>query len=494
MLLKRLYDDKLAQASYLVACQRIGAGVIVDPVRDPERYLAAAAAEKITITHVTETHIHADFVSGAHDLAEATGARLYLSGMGGDDWSYARARDWNAELLTSGSSFDVGDVRIDVIHTPGHTPEHITLMVTDTAAADAPMGALTGDFIFVGDVGRPDLLERAAGVTGTMEGAARQLFRSLQQFKKLPDYLQLWPGHGAGSACGKALGAMPQTTLGYERLFNWGLVETDEEAFVRRALEGQPDPPAYFAIMKAINRDGAPPRGAAAPPEISASDLAEQLRLGATVVDTRLADDFEARHAEQTISIPYTKSFLKWAGSLLPYDRDIFLIVAEGERGTRETGGTERGGGFEDLASREIADDLALIGLERIAGVYTLRSFDDLEAAGAGTQSTPQMTIEMLANRGLRDGIVLVDVRGLDEWELGHIPDALHIPLQSLQSRLSELRRSSEIAVHCQAGTRSAIAASILERSGMIASNLVGGFSAWEQSGGEVERSGRTRR
>ncbi len=201
MLLKRLYDEKLAQASYLIACHEAGVGIVIDPLRDASRYLAAAAEEDVTITHVTETHIHADFVSGAHDLAEATGAKLYLSDMGGPDWKYKSAGRWNARPLIDGSSFMVGNVRFDAMHTPGHTPEHLIFIVTDTAGANAPMGALTGDFIFVGDVGRPDLLERAAGIAGTKEAAARDLFRSLQKFKKLPDYLQLWPGHGAGSAC-----------------------------------------------------------------------------------------------------------------------------------------------------------------------------------------------------------------------------------------------------------------------------------------------------
>jgi len=472
MLLKRLYDEKLAQASYLIACQQAGVGVIVDPLRDTARYLEAAAAEQVTITHVTETHIHADFVSGAHDLAEATGAKLYLSDMGGADWKYRSAGKWNAELLTDGSSFMVGRVRFDAVHTPGHTPEHITFIVTDTAGANAPMGALTGDFIFVGDVGRPDLLERAAGIAGTKEAAARDLFRSLQKFKKLPDYLQLWPGHGAGSACGKALGAMPQTTLGYERLFNWGLAETDEGAFVRQVLEGQPEPPAYFALMKAMNRDGAPSRTRATPPDVSAGRIAALIRQDAMIVDTRPAADFAIQHAQGTISLPYVKSFLTWAGALLPYDRDIFLIVAE-----------------EGDEVKAITDDLALIGLDRIGGAHAVSSFADIEAAGIATRSTPQMDVDMLVHQ-TRNGVFLLDVRGTDEWERGHIPGAVHIPLGSLESRLSELPAGSEIAVHCQSGSRSGIAASILERQGMSASNFAGGFDDWERFGGEVEHGG----
>jgi hydroxyacylglutathione hydrolase len=470
MLLNRLYDEKLAQASYLVVCQHRGLALVVDPNRDIERYVRAALDEGVTIAAVTETHIHADFVSGARDLAREVGARLYLSDMGGSDWRY-KATDGDVGLLRDGSNFTVGSVRIDVMHTPGHTPEHVTFLVTDTAAASVPVGALTGDFIFVGDVGRPDLLERAAGVSGTKQPAAHDLFRSLQRFKSLPDYLQLWPGHGAGSACGKALGAMPQSTLGYERLFNWGLVESNEDAFVRDVLAGQPDPPAYFAVMKQINRDGPPARKSAPPPTVSASDLATRLRERDIVVDTRTAVEFAARHAASSINIPYTKSFLTYSGSLLPYGRDVYLIVAEGS---------------ED----SIVDDLELIGIDRIGGVYSLRSVDDLESAGIAIASTPQTTTQALKGRRSRNGQLVLDVRGNDEWEHGHIPGAIHIPLGSLESRLSELPTTGVIAVHCQGGNRSAIAASILQKNGITVSNVTGGFDEWEQLGGEIERDG----
>ncbi|MEO7502729.1 MAG: MBL fold metallo-hydrolase, partial [Gemmatimonadaceae bacterium] len=464
MLLKRIYDEQLAQASYLVACKEAGVALIVDPLRDTSRYLAAAAEEHVKITDVTETHIHADFVSGARDLARATGARLHLSDMGDDDWRYG-GLDGVLNPLRDGSTFSVGSIRIDVVHTPGHTPEHVTFLVTDTAAASVPVGALTGDFIFVGDVGRPDLLEVAAGVSGTKEPAARQLFRSLQKFKALPDYLQLWPGHGAGSACGKALGAMPQSTLGYERLFNWGLAESSEDEFVRNVLEGQPDPPAYFAVMKRINRDGPPPRRLELPRRISARDVAARLADGAPVVDTRPATEFAEKHAASTINIPDSRTILNWAGALLPYDRDIFLIVPDGDQ-------------------QSVIDDLALIGLDRIGGVYGLRSLADLESAGIEMRATPQVSADGL-KQPARNGQVILDVRAPDEWEHGHIPGALHIPLGSLQSRLDEMPRDAEIAVHCQGGGRSVIAASILQKNGFLVSNFTGGFAEWEQSGGD---------
>ena len=270
MILRRFFDEKLAQTSYIVACEHSKLALVVDPNRNISQYIDAAASDNFRIVAVTETHIHADFVSGARELAQRTAAQLYLSDAGTPDWKYAYAAEAGAELLTDGSTFMVGDVRIEALHTPGHTPEHMTFLVTDTAVGNEPMGALTGDFVFVGDVGRPDLLERAAGFEGTMERGARELFASLRSFRTYPDYLQLWPGHGAGSACGKALGAMPHSTLGYEKLFNWALAETDEQRFVEEVLSGQPEPPAYFAIMKGVNRDGPPVVPPAMPPAAEA--------------------------------------------------------------------------------------------------------------------------------------------------------------------------------------------------------------------------------
>src|SRR5688572_8202968 len=209
MILKRFYDEKLAQASYLLGCSVTGQALVIDPNRDVEPYMKAAAAERVRITHVTETHIHADFVSGTRELATRTGATMLLSAEGGADWQYGFRADKDVQLLHDGDRFSVGNIKIEVRHTPGHTPEHIIFFVTDGAAADKPIGVVTGDFVFVGDVGRPDLLEKAARVKGTMADSARQLFASLQTFKQLPDYLQIWPGHGAGSACGNGLSSMP---------------------------------------------------------------------------------------------------------------------------------------------------------------------------------------------------------------------------------------------------------------------------------------------
>ncbi|HET8648638.1 MAG TPA: rhodanese-like domain-containing protein [Gemmatimonadales bacterium] len=471
MLIRRFYNDKLAQASYLIGCSETHEGLIVDPNRDIEQYLRAASAEGLRISHVTETHIHADFLSGARELANRAGAELLLSGEGGPDWLYAFAESDGARLLRDGDSFMVGHVRIDVLHTPGHTPEHLTFIVTDTATADLPMGACTGDFIFVGDVGRPDLLERAAGVAGTMEAGARQLYRSLQRMKDFPDWLQLWPGHGAGSACGKALGAVPQTTLGYERLFNWGLASPDEESFVAAVLSGQPDPPTYFATMKRLNREGPEPRRSGPVPLLeSTGAVGDAAKRGAMVIDVRPAKTFAAGHWPGTINIPLNRSFLTWAGWLVPYDRDIYLI-----------------GDNRQIA--EAANDLALIGLDRVAGALPAAELDRYIAAGGKLVTTPQLEVAELAAQLNNGKPTIVDVRAVSEWRAGHLPGVINIPLGELTARLDELPRETPIVVQCQGGTRSAIGASILAANGFSnVVNLTGGFRAWTDAGNPVEK------
>ncbi|HUQ98203.1 MAG TPA: MBL fold metallo-hydrolase [Gemmatimonadaceae bacterium] len=467
MLIRRIFDHKLAQASYLVACEHARVCAIVDPNRDIAQYIEAAQKENVQITHVTETHIHADFVSGARDLAAATGAQLLLSDCGGLDWTYVLAADANAVMLKDKSTFSLGDVRVDVMHTPGHTPEHISFLLTDTPVASTPMGALTGDFIFVGDVGRPDLLERAAGMAGTMEAGARQLFQSLQALKKLPDYLQIWPGHGAGSACGKALGAMPQSTLGYERLFNWALAETDEERFVQAVLEGQPEPPAYFATMKRVNRDGAPARSNVLPQLVGATDAVATLKNGGVVVDTRPVADFSDGHAIGTTSIPRNKSFLNWSGALLPYDKPLLFISSA-----------------DDDSRRALASDLSLIGIDSIEGVLPVEELPALMNL-LGVQGVDQEPASAISGNGPAP---VLDVRGRSEYAAGHIPSAINIPLGELQSRLDEVPEGG-LVLHCQGGSRSIIAASILQRdgrSGIV--NMTGGFAEWERSGLPVER------
>lgn len=461
MLLKRFYDDHLAQASYLIGCQATGEGLVVDPHRDVEIYLSAAAREGVRVTHVTETHIHADYASGSRELAARTGARLYLSNEGGEDWRYRFADEDGAVLLHDGDEIAVGNVRVRALHTPGHTPEHLSFLVTDGAATDEPMGLVSGDFIFVGDVGRPDLLEKAAGVAGTMEDGARQLFRSLRRAAGLPAHLQLWPGHGAGSACGKALGAVPTSTLGYERMVSWAFQYDDEDAFVAAVLDEQPEPPRYFATMKVLNRDGPPVLGAVPEPgRLGPDRLADALAAGHTVLDLRARGAYGAGHVPGTLLLPFNRSFTNWAGWLVPYERPVYLI-AEGEG-----------------QAHDAARALMMIGLDRVEGYFGPEVFEgDRPLAEAAT-------VDAHEARRLQDqGALLVDVRGSGEWRSGHPEGAHHVHLGTLPDRVDELPADGLTVFLCQSGARSAIAQSIALGRGLRAVNVAGGIEAWRRAG-----------
>jgi hydroxyacylglutathione hydrolase len=475
MLLRRFYDPKLAQASYLVGCPASGHALVVDPNRDIDRYLQAANEEGLRIAHVTETHIHADFVSGARELAYRADAQLYLSDAGASDWSYQYAGESRALPVGDGSEFMVGAIEIRVLHVPGHTPEHLAFLVTDTETASEPMGVLTGDFIFVGDVGRPDLLERAAQAKGTMEAGARQLFQSLQRFRTLPDYLQIWPGHGAGSLCGKALGAVPQSTLGYEKRFNWAFGIADETSFVSAVLAGQLDPPRYFAEMKRINRTG--PRllgGVRRPARLPVTNLAAALAQGATVVDTRQAVEFARGAVPGTVNIPGGRTFTTWAGWLLPYDRDFYLVV------------DERRGDTVD----ELVRDLAGIGLDRIAGYFGSEVVDAWRASQGQLQTIPSLSLAEFAAQLQSNDKVVLDVRGEGEWRAGHLPGSLNLPIGELDRRLGELPGDRPVIVHCQTGARAAMAASLLRARGFRdVRQFPGGFDEWRAAGQPIESS-----
>ncbi len=476
MLLKRFYHEGLAQASYLVGCQRTGEALLIDANRDADQYIAAASSEGLRITHVTETHIHADYLSGSRELARRTGARLLLSAEGGDDWQYAFAAGDGARLLHDGDTFMVGNLRIDVVHTPGHTPEHLTFVLTDTPAAPHPVGAFTGDFIFVGDVGRPDLLERAANIEGTMRAGGAQLFRSLRRFtERFPDYLQLWPGHGSGSACGKALGAVPQTTLGYEKVANWALQVADEASFIEAVLEGQPDPPRYFAVMKRLNRAGPALLGhLPTPSHIAATALADVVASGSLVLDIRSADVAANRFIPGTLNVPFNRAFVGWAGWLADYDRDLYLLSDS----------------TDDAAARAAAAELAMIGLDRVAGWFGADAFTGWEAQGRHFDVIPQVDPDTLAEWMASGSATVIDVRAHDEFQAGHLAGARHAPLGRLPESLPTLADAPHLVMQCQSGGRSAIAASLARLRGVRhVSNLRGGIQGWQEAGFPVERA-----
>jgi hydroxyacylglutathione hydrolase len=479
MYFQRFYDTKLAQASYLIGCQATGDAIVVDANRDIAQYIRAAAEQGLSITHVTETHIHADFVSGSRALAHTSGARLLLSDEGDADWKYTFAAAANAQLLHDGDRIMVGNIALDVMHTPGHTPEHLAFVVTDTPAAAGPMGVVTGDFVFVGDVGRPDLLEKAAHVAGTMIAGAKTLFHSLQRFKQLPDHLQIWPGHGAGSACGKALGAVPASTLGYERVANWGLTITDEAHFVEMVLAGQPEPPTYFAQMKRINKEGPAILPVYQRPELlGAAQLDTVQRDGRLLVDTRPAAAFAAGHISGSLNIPLNASFNTWAGWLLPYDRDVVLLVDSGAESAI------------DAAVKE----LSMIGLDRVTGYFTGDALTAWQQAGGALATIPQIVVRQLEARMQRGEVDVIDVRGFTEWEHGHLPGVPNIPVGLLPAQAVRLSATGRpIVVQCQSGARSAIAASVLRAHGVTdVSNLLGGFAAWRAAGLPVASEAQT--
>ncbi len=443
MLLKYFYDDELAQASYLVGCAATGEALVVDPMRDIAPYLRVAEKEGLTITQVTETHIHADFVSGSRELAAHTGAKIYLSDMGDADWKYGYADEPHVILVRDGDTWMLGNIRIEVVYTPGHTPEHISFLVTDTAGADKPIGMFTGDFLFVGDVGRPDLLEAAAGYVGTKEPGARQQFHSVQRIKELPDYLQVWPAHGAGSACGKALGSIPSTTLGYEKLFNPAFQIEQEDDFVQWLLEGQPEAPRYFARMKYVNKVGpALLNDLPDPQHLDRAALDKALQADELVVDLRNPEEFSRAYVPGTVNIPASGMFTTFVGWFVDYEAPFYFIAPQ------------------DMDVSELFRSLHAVGVDNIPGYFTP------EVLQAGASTLPIVSVDELVTRLAQNNLMLLDVRGQTEYDAVHIPGATHIPLGYLPRHLDDIPRDRPVVTQCVTGPRAQIAASLLRRYG----------------------------
>ena len=462
MLLKYFYDPALAHASYLVGCQKTNEAIIIDPGRDIQQYLNAATAEGMKIVGAADTHIHADYVSGARELADQHGAKLYLSDEGPADWKYLFAKVYDHQLLKEGDTFAVGKLELKVLHTPGHTPESISFMLTDKGGgADRPMGLFTGDFVFVGSIGRPDLLEEAAGMIGTAEPGARDLFQSIQRFNQLPDYLQVWPAHGAGSACGKGLGSIPSSTVGYEKMFNPALQFDDEQAFVDYILSEQPEAPKYFALMKRVNKAG--PRvlaGIELPAKLSSKSVLG-IAADRMVIDTRSASSFATGHVESTISIPL-KYLAAWAGWLVNYDRPVYLLTDA-----------------HDLP--ESNRILSKIGVENIEGYFDVL---EVEKSGLNTQSFADVAPAEIASRVTAGEILMIDVRGDTEWKENHIEQAKRCFLPKLPEMLSEFSGGCKLVFQCRNGGRSVIAASLAQAAGVeVVMNLKGGINAWIDAG-----------
>jgi len=447
LLFKQYYLGCLSQASYLVGDRSTGRAVVVDPQRDIAQYLADAATEGVVIERVIETHVHADFLSGHLELAAATGARIAFGA--------AAQVEFPIDRLDDGERLPLGDVELEIRHTPGHTPESICIVIH---TGGEPYGVLTGDTLFIGDVGRPDLLGSAGWAADDL---ARSLYRATRtQLLTLPDATRVFPAHGAGSACGKSLSTETSSTIGEQRRTNYALAPMSEDAFVAAVCEGQSTAPSYFAYASQANR-----RPHAILDETSPVPVLADVPDGAVVVDTRDPRDFAAGHLDGAINVGLAGRFAEMAGEVVAADRDVVLIA-------------------EPDTATEARNRLARIGFDRVVGYLpvTAVGVDRLRAAS-------RLTATQLATVALPD-VQLVDVRGLGEVRTsGRVPGAVVVPLPELVRRLGELDPAKPTVVYCAGGYRSSIAASTLRAAGFAdVSDLIGGFGAWNDGVRPVER------
>lgn len=459
MYFQHIYDKSLAQGSYFIGCQKAGVAAVIDPKRDVDTYLKIAQEQKMKITHILETHIHADFLAGSRELAALTGAKMYLSDEGGADWQY----EFDHVGLKEGSNIQLGNLAFEVLHTPGHTPESISFLLVDKPASDAPVMLFTGDFVFVGDIGRPDLLEKAAGLKGTQEAGAHQMFASLKKFSALPPYVQVWPGHGAGSACGKALGAVPSTTTGYEIVRNWAFrFEQDEEGFVQYLLADQPEPPRYFAMMKKLNKVNRPLlTEVPAIKELSIEELKVAQEKGYKLIDARDKATFAQGYIPGSINIQGNNSFNTWAGWFMDYNTP-FMLVADPSQ-------------LDDLTRK-----LMRIGLDGIYGY--IPSTKAWEEAGGKLEQEPVISLQEFKNLYHNNGIQVVDLRGATEYQAGHIKGADHVFVGNLLNNLDKITKHKKVVIHCQGGDRAAIGYSLLAQKGYNnILNFSEGMDKWVQ-------------
>lgn len=434
MYFKQFYDQKLSQTSYMVACQQTKEAIIIDPKRVLDEYKETADAEGFKITQAAETHIHADFASGLRDTARVFGAKLYVSDEGDENWKYQNVPE-ETVFLKEGDTINVGKVELSVIHTPGHTPESISFVLTDRGGgSEEPMGIFTGDFLFVGDIGRPDLLEEAANMEGTTEEGANAMFDSLKKLDNYPDFLQVWPGHGAGSACGKSLGAVPLSTLGYEKKNNWVFKYEDKEAFINELTSDQPEPPSYFAQMKKVNQEGLPEF------KIRKIDVGIPEVLPGQLFDLRSKEEFKEGFKKGAINIPYNRKFLQFAGWYINYDEPMTVIADPDLSETLQ----------KDFAAIGF-DNLQLIVPSDQAEQYFNDSYKNI---------APEDFTENAEDKSV------LDVRSTAEYKEGNLNQAEHIHFGHLQDKEIPFDKEEEIYIHCQTGVRSAIAMSVLKARG----------------------------
>ena len=451
MYFEQFYLGCLAHASYMLGSE--GEAVVVDPQRDVDLYVKAAEEHGLKIKHIFETHLHADFVSGHQELAMRTGAQIYIGEKAGATLPHVDVGD--------GFELSFGKCRISVLETPGHTPESICLVVTDLEKSSKPWGVLTGDTLFIGDVGRPDLSK-----SHTPEQLAGLLYDSLHtKLMKLANDVVVYPAHGAGSLCGRNMRAERSSTIGTERLTNYALQIGTRDEFVKQLTSNLPARPEYFAQDAEINRRGAPALmelpGLQA---ISAESLRSLIEEGVPALDVRPADEFAAAHVPRSINIALSGQFASWAGSLLGLKAKPVLIV-----------------GHRDMLE-EARMRLARVGIEELTG-YLQDGIAGWKSAGFAMARLPQMTVQDLSRRLGDPGLKVIDVRRAGEWEASHLENAQLWPLDRFREGFPPVDKTAEIAVHCKSGYRSTIACSLLMRDGYKnVANVSGGFDAWEAS------------
>ena len=464
MFFQHIYDKSLAQASYFIGCQKAGVAAVIDAKRDVDTYIEIAKQNNMKITHIFETHIHADFLAGSRELAALTGADMYLSDEGGEGWEY----EFPHKGVKDKDVIKLGNLLFEILHTPGHTPESISLLLTDTPASMEPVMLFTGDFVFVGDVGRPDLLEKAAGIKGTQETGAKQMYESIKKFDALSDFIQVWPGHGAGSACGKSLGSVPSTTVGYEKARNWAFqYDKDEQGFVKYLLTDQPEPPKYFAKMKSLNKIDRPLLTAVPKlKQLSSTELKEAMAKGIKVIDARVKTDFAAGFIPGSINIEGNNSFGTWAGWFLNYEEQFILLADESQ--------------LDDLTRK-----LMRIGLDNIYGyIPSTKSWTE---TGGSLEKANVITLAefkpMLADKDLQ----IIDVRNATEFNAGHIDGAKHVFVGTILNNLDKISKDKKVVIHCQSGARAAIAYSLLAKNGYKnIQNYSGGMNEWINDGNPI--------
>ncbi len=452
MYFQQFYLGCLAHASYMFGSK--GEAVVVDPQRDVEIYLEAAQKNGLTIRHIFETHLHADFVSGHRELAQRTGAKIYVGAAAGAKFEHAALHD--------GFTLQVGDTCIAALETPGHTPESVCLVLTDCEHGDEPWAVFSGDTLFIGDVGRPDL-----SPTHTPQQLADMMYDSLHhKLMALPDKTLVYPAHGAGSLCGRNMRAESSSTIGTERLTNWALQIKGREDFIAQMTSNLPARPEYFAQDAAINREGAPALNELPPlAPVAPTDLQYQISQGVTALDVRHQDEFAAGHVPDSISIPLGGQFASWAGAVLGLSAHPVLI----------------GETAEQISEARLR--LARVGVEDIAG-YLEGGVAAWKAAGLPLAQVPQVTVQELRNRLQKKALHVLDVRREGEWKAGHLEGASWHPLDGFKRALPDLDDEAPVAVHCKSGYRSMIACSFLQRAGHTnVVNVVGGFDAWEKAG-----------